>query len=65
MCCAGLAWFFADERMTNTAFPSLPTEVLRRWECMPLGCKAWAAGLWVGCADLGYLFLFSNLSGFW
>jgi hypothetical protein len=23
MCCAGLAWFFADERMTNTAVPAL------------------------------------------
>jgi hypothetical protein len=60
MCCAGLAWFFADERMTNTAFPSLPTEVLRRWECMPLGCKAWAAGF-VGLVVRTWVIYFSSV----
>jgi hypothetical protein len=31
MCCAGLAWFFADERMTNTAVPALGVG------CLPAG----------------------------
>lgn len=44
MCCAGLAWFFADERMTNTALP----------ECMPLGCKAWCGWI-VDWSCGGYL----------
>jgi hypothetical protein len=37
MCCAGLAWFFADDRVTNTAFP----------KCMPEDARSVWLGLWV------------------